>query len=172
MPLSFRDEGSYEWKVQKIAVIGPGIVGMPMAAMLAHARVTEGSNQPAVVTVVQRDSPSSGWKVGAINKGRSPIGGVEPDLDRIVAESVAAGVLRATHHVGEVADADVILVCVQTDKAGFAPDYGPLIASLDGVAAALGRKPAGNIPLVIFESTLAPSSMSTVIRRLFARHGL
>ena len=71
-----------------------------------------------------------------------------------------------------MADADVILVCVQTDKTGFAPDYGPLMESLDGVATALLDRPSGNIPLIVFESTLAPSSMATVIREHFARHGL
>jgi len=172
MPLSFRNADDFAWKVEKIAVIGPGIVGMPMAAMLAHARITEGTDRPARVLVVQRDSPTSGWKVEAINKGRSPIGGIEPDLDRVVAESVAAGVLGATHDVGAVADADVILVCVQTDKKGFGPDYGPLMASLEGVAAALKRKPAGNVPLIVFESTLAPSSMSTIIKAHFAKRGL
>ena len=172
MPLSFTGQNASRWTIEKIAVIGPGIVGMPMAAMLAHARVVEGGGHAAAVTVIQRDSPSSGWKVGAINEGRSPIGGVEPQLDRIVGESVAAGLLRATHDAGEAADADVILVCVQTDKTGFAPDYGPLMASLDAVAEALRHRPAGNIPLVVFESTLAPSSMATVIRDHFARYGL
>ena len=27
------------WKVEKIGVIGPGIVGMPMAALLANAKI-------------------------------------------------------------------------------------------------------------------------------------
>ena len=34
------------WKVEKIGVVGPGIVGMPMAAMLAHARITIGTDKP------------------------------------------------------------------------------------------------------------------------------
>ena len=68
------NDASNNWKVEKIAVVGPGIVGMPMAAMLAHARICEGTDQPARVMVIQRNSPTSGWKVGAINEGRSPIG--------------------------------------------------------------------------------------------------
>ena len=35
------------WKVKKIGVIGPGIVGMPMAAMLASARIKIGTVEPA-----------------------------------------------------------------------------------------------------------------------------
>ena len=91
MPLRVTDGRAAEWQLRKIAVIGPGIVGMPMAAMLADARICEGTDEPATVTVIQRDSPTSGWKVEAINQGRSPIGGIEPDLDRLVRESVAAG---------------------------------------------------------------------------------
>lgn len=172
MPLTCTDSRVSHWSVRKIAVVGPGIVGMPMAAMLAQARILEGSAQPATVTVIQRNSATSGWKVAAINSGRSPIGGIEPDLDRVVAESVSAGLLSASHDYQAARDADVILVCTQTDKRGLAPDYGPLFEALEGIAAQLARRPEGNVPLVIFESTLAPSTMATLIRDLFARHGL
>ena len=173
MPLSFNPDHRVDtWEVRKIAVVGPGIVGMPMAALLAHARICEGSDSPARVTVIQRNSETSGWKVDAINAGRSPIGGVEPDLDRVVAESAAAGLLDASHDYTAARDADVILICTQTDKRGMAPDYGPLTEALEGIASQLAQRPAGNVPLIVFESTLAPSSMSTVVRDLFARHGL
>ena len=160
------------WSVRKIAVIGPGIVGMPMAAMLAHARIRIGTETPAKVIVVQRNSPTSGWKVDAINSGKSVIGGIEPDLDRIVAESVAAGLLSASHDYSDLSDADVILVCIQTDKDGLGPDYGPMFDGLHGVATALQKKPAGKLPLIIFESTLAPSTMNTLFREHFAKYGL
>ena len=68
------------WKIEKIGVIGPGIVGMPMAAMLANARIKIGTDQPAKVVIVQRDSVNSGWKVHSINSGKSVIGGIEPPL--------------------------------------------------------------------------------------------
>ncbi len=172
MPLSLEPNDGFRWTVGKIAVVGPGIVGMPMAALLAKARVREGTDRPAPVVVLQRASRTSAWKVDAINAGRSPIGGVEPDLDAVVAETSAAGLLRASHDYGEARDADVILVCVQTDKAGLAPDYGPLMESLEGLATALRGKPPGHVPLVVFESTLAPSTMATVIRDHFEKHGL
>ncbi len=160
------------WRVRKIAVVGPGIVGMPMAALLAHAEIREGSDEPARVLVVQRQSPTSGWKVEAINAGRSPIGGVEPALDDIVADAVERELLSASYDYADLADADVILVCVQTDKAGFAPDYGPLFEALTNIAVALQRKPPENAPMIVFESTLAPSSMATVVREHFAAYGL
>ncbi|MGE0552591.1 MAG: nucleotide sugar dehydrogenase [Gemmatimonadales bacterium] len=172
MPLEIVNERVARWEIREIAVVGPGIVGMPMAALLARARVREGTDTPARVTVIQRNSPTSGWKVAAINQGRSPIGGVEPGLDAIVRETATAGLLRASHDYQAAREADVVLVCVQTDKDGLEPDYGPLYESLDRLGPALAARPAGNLPLVIFESTLAPSSMATVIRERFARHGL
>jgi len=172
MPLSFESASHFDWVVRKIAVIGPGIVGMPMAAMLANARICEGADEPAKVIVVQRASPTSAWKVAAINEGRSVIGGIEPTLDEIVAGAHANQLLSATHEYEDIADADLILVSVQTDRDGFGPDYGPLMQSLEALCQALAKRPAGNIPLVVFESTLAPSSMDTVVREKFAAHGL
>ena len=160
------------WKVQKIGVIGPGIVGMPMAALLAHSRIKIGTESPARVVVVQRDSPSSGWKVQAINSGRSVIGGIEPGLDEITAAAVRDGLLTASHDFADLHDADVVLVSVQTDKKGTEPDYGPLFSALENLAKALTNKPAGKIPLIIFESTLAPTTMDTLIRGHFRDHGM
>ena len=160
------------WCVTKIGVIGPGIVGMPMAALLADASIQIGSQKPARVIVVQRKSVTSGWKVEAINSGRSPIGGIEPFLDGIVSRAVAAGRLSATHNYSELSDADAILICVQTDKHGLEPDYGPLFDALDHLIPVLKKRPAGKIPVIIFESTLAPSSMHTVIQNHFAQAGL
>jgi len=172
MPLTIENDSPKNWQLRKIGVIGPGIVGMPMAAMLASARIKEGTEQPAKVLVVQRNSHTSGWKVDAINSGTSPIRGIEPELDVIVRKAVEEGLLSATHEYSELRDADMVLVCVQTDKNGLEPDYGPLLSSLRELALTLKARPPGNIPLIVIESTLAPSSMTTLIREHFAAHGL
>jgi UDP-N-acetyl-D-mannosaminuronic acid dehydrogenase len=160
------------WKVNKIAIIGPGIVGMPMAAMLASARIKIGSDNPAKVVVVQRKSFNSGWKVDAINGGKSVIGGIEPGLDEITYKAVKDGLLSASHDYSVVSDADVILVSVQTDKNGFEPDYDPLFGALEKLGEALKKKPNHKFPLVIFESTLAPTTMDTLVREHFMKYGL
>ena len=160
------------WVVKKIGVIGPGIVGMPMAAMLANAKIKIGNEQPAEVIVIQRDSVNSGWKVDSINRGESVIGGIEPFLNDLVKESFDEKLLSASTDFSQLSDADVILVSVQTDKKGFEPDYGPLFGALDKLAEALKNKPDGKIPLVIFESTLAPTTMDTLIREHFKKYGL
>ena len=139
-----------KWRVEKIAVVGAGIVGVPMAAVLAHSRIHQGSNRPAQVVIIQRDSPTSGWKVSAINSGKSPLGGIEPDLERIIAESVSEGLLVASHDYRNLKDADVILICVQTDKIDSKPDYGPMFEALDNIGKELQKKPDEKVPLVIF----------------------
>lgn len=156
---------------RRTVVIGPGIVGMPMAALLADA-TRRLDAVPGEVVVIQRASPTSGWKVDAINRGESPIGGVEPALDEIVRVNVAAGTLRASHDYGEVQEATTILVCVQTDKDGWGPEYGPLFGALHGIAGALAAAPVRHRPTIIIESTLAPSTMQSIVRPLFASYGL
>lgn len=162
------------WKIEKIGVIGPGIVGMPMAAMLANAKIKIGTEQPAKVVVLQRNSKNSGWKVDTINSGKSVIGGIEPELNDLTHAAVEAGNLSASSDFSVLSDADVILVSIQTDKneSGFEPDYGPMFGGLEKLAEALQKKPADKIPLVIFESTLAPTTMDTLFREHFKKYGL
>ncbi|MBT4726840.1 MAG: hypothetical protein HOB88_00235, partial [Bacteroidetes bacterium] len=74
MKIQLTENYSFDWKVEKIGVIGPGIVGMPMATLLANSRIKVGTDKPAKVCVVQRNSKNSGWKVDAINSGKSVIG--------------------------------------------------------------------------------------------------
>ena len=153
--------------MDKIALIGAGVVGVPMAALLAEA----GRGEVRVV-IIQRPSASSGWKVAALNAGRNPLGGVEPGLEELLARTVAEGTLRASADMGEARDADAILVCVQTDKKGLGPDYGPLYDALESLAVELRRRPAGPPALVIIESTLAPTSMTSDVSGWLAARGL
>jgi len=158
--------------LREIAVVGPGVVGMPIAALLATAELWAPDGTPTRVTVVQRASATSGWKVGAINAGRSPIGALEPAIDDLVAQGAGSGRLRATTDFTAIRDADVVLVCVQTERRGIAPDYSHLLEALHGVANALAQRTAGSVPIVVIESTLAPTTLATVVRPLFAQHGL
>jgi UDP-N-acetyl-D-mannosaminuronic acid dehydrogenase len=172
MKITLTPDRQFEWSVRKIGVIGPGIVGMPMAALLANARIRIGCDVPAEVVVIQRNSVNSGWKVDAINSGKSVIGGIEPGLNKIVEDAVRNKLLSASHDFGALSDSDVILICVQTDKKSFEPDYGPMFGALESLAEALQKKPPKKVPLLIFESTLAPSTMTSLIRDHFARYGL
>ena len=153
-----------DWKIEKVGVVGAGIVGIPMAALLAQARILQGSDRPCGVVLIQRQSQTSGWKVQAINSGRSPIGNVEPGLGAIVREVVSEGLLRASHDYDDLKGAQAILVCVQTDKNGHSPDYGPLLEAVSNIAATLSKNRPDQPPLIVIESTLAPTTMDAVIK--------
>lgn len=163
---------SSPWSVRRIVVIGPGIVGMPIAALLAHARICIGSAEPAQVVVIQRRSQSSGWKIDAINAGRSPIGGLEPALAAIVRNVVADGLLSATDEYAACRAADAILICVQSDGRGDAPNEDPSFDVLRAVARELVLRRPGNAPLIVLESTLAPASLQNEVRDVFREVGL
>jgi nucleotide sugar dehydrogenase len=158
--------------VRELAVVGAGRVGVSLAARLATAELWAPDGAPTRVTLVQRPSPSAGWKVGAINAGRSPIRGLGPALDELVAQGAGGGRLRATSDVAEVREADVVFVCVQTERRGMAPDYTHLLDALHGVAAALRQRTSAAVPVVVVESTLAPTTLLAVVRPLFAQYGL
>lgn len=160
------------WKIEKIGIIGPGIVGMPMACLLANAKIRIGSENPAKVIIIQRKSINSGWKVDSINQGKLIIGGIEPNLNEITKNAVENGLLSASSDYSLLSDADVILISVQTDKKGLEPDYGPLFGALEDLGNALKNKPFDKVPLIIFESTLAPTTMDTLIRAHFKKFGM
>jgi UDP-N-acetyl-D-mannosaminuronic acid dehydrogenase len=145
---------------------------MPMASLLANAQIRIGTDQPAKVCIIQRKSVNSGWKIDSINQGKSVIGGIEPDLDDVTRSAFEKGLLSGSSDYSNLSDADVILISVQTDKKGLEPDYGPLFEALENLGKALQKKPAGKIPLIVFESTLAPTTMDTLIREHFKKYGL
>lgn len=152
--------------LRRVAVVGAGVVGVPMAALLAAA-----PDGPDVV-LIQRASLSSAWKVEALNRGENPLGGIEPGLPEIIARAVATGRLRAASDPAEAGAAEAVLVCVQTDKAGLEPDYGPLFGALDGLAPVLAGRRRSRPVLLVIESTLAPSTLASVIRPRLASRGL
>ena len=85
----------------RVSVFGLGYVGCVSAASLAA------DNHHVVGVDVNPE------KVATVNAGRSPI--VEPGLEQVLADAVAAGRLRATTSTADaVADSDVSLVCVGT----------------------------------------------------------
>jgi UDP-N-acetyl-D-mannosaminuronic acid dehydrogenase len=163
------NEASAPWTVRRIAVVGPGFIGMPVAALLAYARIRVGSEEPAHVVVVQRGPDSLGWQIDAVNKGRSPIGGIEPGLDSIIRTAVADGLLSATDDLAVLRTADVILVCVASD---LLPDKDPLYDALYAVSREVAQRSNGAAPLVIIESTLAPTALQNDVVDVFRAAGL
>ena len=134
----------------RLAVIGLGYVGLPVAAFFAQA----GFDVLGVEIKAER--------VEKINQGISPIEGEEPGLAEMLEKVVADKKMRATADYGDLSDRDIILIDVETpvdDKN--VPRYEALRGSLTSLGEVL--KPGA---LVIVESTIAPGTMEKVARPL------
>lgn len=137
----------------KIAVIGMGYVGIPCAALLADV---PGFN----VTGIQRRSKRSGWKIDALNAGKSPINGEEPGLNELIEKVVKKGTFRVSDDFSLLSQMDVILIDVQTPTDG--SDHKPSYHSLKEVSQEIGKYMKRNV-LVITESTVAPGTTTNVV---------
>src|SRR3989454_2479823 len=125
----------------RVAVIGLGYVGLPLAAAVAST----GANVIGIDVDLE--------KVKVVNTGQSPLRGHEPGLPDLVKEQVSMGRLRARLEPTAASGADVVAVCVETpiDPTPHDPSYKALKAALAEIAAVLKRG-----ALVSIESTLAP----------------
>jgi UDP-N-acetyl-D-mannosaminuronic acid dehydrogenase len=145
--------------VTKIAVIGMGYVGIPCAALLAEVDGFE-------VTGIQRRSKRSGWKIDAINSGKSPIEGDEPGLDELIARVVKKGTFKVTDDFSALKDMDIILIDVQTPTDG--TDHQPQYLSLKEVAREIGTYMKKGV-LIVTESTVAPGTTENVVQPILER---
>lgn len=133
---------------QKVCVVGLGVVGIPLAAMVAKTGVR--------TTGLDIDDQ----RVRAIAEGRYPFEGEEPGLANLIKDLHARDLLTATNDAeSAVSGADAVLFVVQTpvDDDG-TPRYRSLEAALRSVAPHL--KPGA---LVVVESTIAPGTMREVV---------
>ena len=136
-----------EQKEARLAVIGLGYVGLPVAALLAEAGFD-------VLGVEIRSE-----RVEKINRGICPIEGVEPGLADLLAKVIASHKLYATADYADLKDRDIILIDVETpvDEQN-TPRYEALRASLKNLGPVLKTG-----ALVIIESTIAPLTMKDVV---------
>jgi len=85
-----------------VVVVGMGYVGIPVAALLADVPGFK-------VTGLQRRSPRSAWKIDALNRGESPIGGDEPGLAELIQRTVKKGSFKVTDDISDYREADAIV---------------------------------------------------------------
>lgn len=136
-----------------VAVVGLGYVGLPMAIELGKAGFH----------VIGVDVSAS--KVETIDAGRSDVGDV-PDFE--VAGLKSVGKLRATVDYAEVAEADVVIICVPTPlRKTRDPDISYILSACRGVREHLS---AGR--LVILESTTFPGTTEEIVRPILEENGL
>jgi len=138
----------------KVAVIGLGYVGVPLAAAAAATG--------ADVMGIDIDS----GKVESINAGRSPLRGREPGLNELVKATVSKRKFRASLDPAAGANADVVAICVETpiEPSTRDPSHKALKAAISSIGPHLKRG-----ALVTIESTLAPGTMESVVRPALER---
>ena len=140
----------------RILVWGLGYVGTVSAACLAKLG-------HEVVGVEPNET-----KVQAINEGRTAVS--EPGLGEIVADSVAAGNLRATSNGGElVGTSDVSLICVGTPSAA---DGSPVLSYIENVAEEIGKglKNSDTYHVACLRSTVFPGRTRRVLIPIIERY--
>ena len=90
-------------QTKHIVVVGMGYAGIPSAALFADVPGFQ-------VVGVQRRSPRSGWKIEALNAGKSPFEGDEPGLSELLHRVVLdKKTLRVTDDYSVCGQAEVIL---------------------------------------------------------------
>lgn len=134
-------------KTLRIAIVGLGYVGLPVACMFARAGFR--------VVGIERNTE----KVERINRGHCPIEGEEPGLAELLAEVVRRGKLRATSDYAACRDVRAVFVSVETPVGD---DNRPAYAALRSALGALGPHLARGT-LVVIESTIAPGTMQKVV---------
>ena len=134
----------------RIAVIGAGYVGLPLAAEFAKA------GQPVVC--IDPDAA----KVAQINHGDSYIADVPSDA---LAPLVEQGLLRATTSPAAVSACRDIVIAVPTPlTANREPDLTYIVAAAEGIAPHVQR---GH--LVVLESTTYPGTTREVLQPILER---
>jgi len=130
-----------------LGIIGAGYVGLTTAACFAHLghEVTCADANPALVAKLS---------AGDLHLA-------EPDLDRLVADGLAAGRLRFVADAADAADADVVFVCVGTpsDDDGSA-DLSAVVAVVERLAPVLRRN------AVVVNKSTVPVGTTRRVREL------
>jgi UDP-N-acetyl-D-mannosaminuronic acid dehydrogenase len=142
-----------ENKTAKLAVIGQGYVGLPVAALFA-------GNGFDVLGVDIKPG-----LVEKINAGVNPIEGFEPGLAELLKEVISSGRLQATSKYKDAADCDVFILAVETPvDDDHTPRYEALRGALASLASVMKRG-----SLVIVESTIAPRTMHDLVLPLLEK---
>ena len=135
-------------KSAKVAVIGLGYVGLPVACIFADAGFD------VLGVDINPD------RIEKINVGQSPIEGDEPGLAELLAKVVGAGKLRADSDYAALAKVDIVLIAVETPvDENNVPRYAALKAAMTDLGKVITPG-----TMVVVESTIAPGTMASVVQ--------
>lgn len=151
MFIRLNPERSFFWTVQKIAVIGPTACNLPLAALLSKVQIRIGTEKPAEIVMVQFET--------AVPAGSD-------DLPNTA--------LNISQNIDAVEEADIFFIGLPIQKKvdSYEPDYSSLFNLLTELAATLRNRPTGKVPLLLFESILAPTTMISLIKQHFEGYHL
>jgi len=135
-----------------VGVIGLGHVGLTSACAFAAAGFR-------VVGLELKEE-----RVAAVNEGRWPLLGAEPELPRILADAVQRRRLVATTDARALAECDVVLIDVESPVEA---DRRPRFEALRSACRALGGVVKQGA-LVVVESTLSPGTTAHVVAPILA----
>ena len=123
----------------RVAIVGQGYVGLPLAVAAAQAGHT----------VIGIDTDEK--RVGLLNHGTSPVSDIS---DSLLTAVISSGNYQASNSFAGISTSDVVCICVPTplDPSG-APDLSLFEAAVEAVGANLGAD-----ALVIIESTISPGT--------------
>ncbi len=134
-----------------IGIVGLGYVGLPLTLLFAEERFR--------ITGLDIDA----GKVWMLNHGESYIHRIEPEH---IQAAQAVG-FRATNDFAEVANLDVVIICVPTPlHSDHTPDMSYVVSTIESVAPHL--RPG---QLVVLESTTYPGTTEEIIVETIVRHG-
>jgi UDP-N-acetyl-D-glucosamine dehydrogenase len=138
---------------RRVAIIGLGYVGLPLAIAFTEAGLE--------VEGIDAHAP----RVTELGAGRSPIDDVSNER---LAAALGGGLSVVEPPAAHLADADVIIVCVPTPiTRSKDPDLGPVLSAADLIC---GHLTAGQ--LVILQSTTFPGTTTGPFREALERSGL
>jgi UDP-N-acetyl-D-glucosamine dehydrogenase len=141
-----------ERKEARVAVMGLGYVGLPLAVEFAKAGFP--------VTGIEVDRS----KVAMLRKGKSYVQDV-PDEE--VRPLIAGGRLKAAGDCRSLASADVVIICVPTPlRKTKDPDLSYIVSAVEEIAARLGME-----QLIVLESTTYPGTCDELILPFLERGG-
>lgn len=136
-----------------VMTVGLGYVGLPLALTIHESGfATTGFD-------------INGPRVKAINAGEQVISYFSSTR---ISDAIGSGTFRATSDASDIAEMDVILICVPTPLSPqMEPDLAYVISAAETISENL--RPG---QLVVLESTVWPGATSTVIRPILERGGL